>query len=43
MKGRSRILAMLAAAVLAAAGMMLTADVAPAQNAPCNPAVRTCL
>jgi hypothetical protein len=45
MKGRLRIrfLTGLAAATLAVAGMVLTAEVAPAQNAPCNPSVRTCL
>ena len=45
MKGRLpiRMLTLLAAAVLVVAGMALTAQVAPAQNAPCNPSVRTCL
>jgi len=45
MKGRLRIriLTVLAAAMLAVAGVSLTAQVAPAQNAPCNPSERTCL
>jgi hypothetical protein len=40
---RIRILTVLAAVTLVAAGMVLTAEVASAQNAPCNPSVRTCL
>jgi hypothetical protein len=45
MRGRLRIrfLTVLAAAAIAMAGMALVAERAPAQNAPCNPSVRTCL